>query len=294
MSFNDHTVTLNRLTVLSLEGANTVDFLQDYVTADIKNTPENLRKLQVATFCDRQGRVIADVDIIRNDQTCHLILHRKTVSLLTDHLAKFLPFAKVNLDATSNWQGFYAEIHDAPADCVPEPGCYHIREGDLWLRYNYLPELVVQWVMSDGVDPLDAEGQNTEGRPIWHQSELTAGRVRITPEVTQKFLPQALGYEKFDGISYSKGCYLGQEIVARAHYRGEIKVQLDLLTCIAPPPSPGTLIVEQNGRKAGTVVSSVASMTNASSMLAVLRKNQNLSEKLYLEGDSANVQVTKA
>ena len=94
--------------------------------------------------------------------------------------------------------------------------------------------------------------------------------VWLTADTSGRFLPQMIGLDRIGAVSFSKGCYLGQEVVARAQHLGEVKRKLSALDWSGIAPSPGT-VVEADGRNAGTVVA-VAGAEKGGSALAVLRE----------------------
>lgn len=286
--FSDDTPVLNSLALLALTGPDAVDFLQNYVTTDILSSEPG--ELQLTTCCNRQGRVISDLDFIRNDSGCHLILHKDCVKLLTDHLAPFLAFTQSKLEPMINWRRYCLPVAAAP-ESVPASGYAHCQNGVLWLKYSYLQDFVLCWTSPE---TKELEGNaDTNADAIddndWQQAEIAAGRVRVVPEIAGGFLPQMLGYEKFNGVSYDKGCYLGQEIIARAHYRGDLKSSLQLLGCEPPAPVVGTVVLDDSGRKLGTLVGSTLEAGGLGCLLlAVLRKNHD-EPKMHLEGTDTKV-----
>lgn len=275
---------LSQLALVCLEGEAAVDFLQNYTTADI--TPANSERLQIAACCNRQGRVVADVDVIQGRARCYLVLHQDAVKPLAEHLAGFLAFAKVTWHRGSKWQGYCLHVHKAAAECTPPPGHCYIRGERLWLRYAYAPDFLVCWQRTTQDEGVQAVAGVDAA--LWYHTEMRASRARVTSRVSEAFLPQALGYDRLGALSYDKGCYLGQEIVARTYYQGALKTKLALLSCAATRPSAGDIIVDHNGAKLGTAINSAACAKNGNILLAVIRTNSDLSAA-HLERSTAAV-----
>jgi len=77
-----------------------------------------------------------------------------------------------------------------------------------------------------------AEANSQELAPaLWHLADIDAGLAWLTPDLAERFLPQALGLERLRGLSYTKGCFPGQEVIAKVHYRGRPKHRLVRLHC---------------------------------------------------------------
>lgn len=275
---------LRQLALVTLEGEEAVGFLQNYTTADL--TPANSERLQIAACCNRQGRVVADVDIIQDQARCHLVLHQDAVKPLADHLAGFLTFAKVTWRPAAQWRGYCLHVQKAASECTPPPGHCYIQGDRLWLRYAYAPDFLICWqrATQDG----DAQAVPGVDAALWYHAEIRASRARVTSKVSAAFLPQALGYDRLGGLSYDKGCYLGQEIVARIYYRGELKTKLALLSCATTLPSAGDIIVDHNGSKLGTAINGTACTKNGNILLAIIRTNSDLSAA-HLEHSEAAV-----
>ena len=268
---------LNHLALICLTGEGAGDFLHNYTTADLVAKTD--QQLQITLCCNRQGRVIADLDIVQIEGSYMLILHKDVVEELVKHWASFLLFAKAKLDLAPGWQGSYMKTAQVPASCLPQPGHYLLKNNQLWLRYNYMDDLVSSWTTIDNIDD-----QTESDSALWERTEIIQNRARVTPATTKSFLPQALGYEELGGISYSKGCYLGQEIIARTHYRGALKTQLLPLTCTSKAPA-GSIIHDKQGKAIGTVINSASNGL----LLAVLRKEP--ADGAHLQQNGALVKI---
>ena len=97
-------------------------------------------------------------------------------------------------------------------------------------------------------DPADAD---------WRLADIRAGLPQVLPETHESFVAQMLNLDLVGGISFTKGCYTGQEIIARTHYRGAIKRRMLRFAADCPPPPPGTRVLEGEAT-AGEVVDAAA------------------------------------
>lgn len=268
----DQAIPLNHLALICLTGEGAGDLLHNYTTADL--IAQTKQQLHITVCCNRQGQAIADLDIVQSEGRYMLILHKDAIEELAKHWAPFLPFAKAKLDLAPGWQGSYMRAAQVPADCLPQSGHYLLKNSQLWLRHNYMDNLVANWTKID-----QTTDQTKRDGAIWERTEIIQSRARVTQATAKKFLPQALGYEELGGISYSKGCYLGQEIIARTHYRGTLKTHLLPLMCTSEAPA-GSIIQNQQNKTIGTVINS----TPDGLLLAVLRKELTANAHLQQNG----------
>ncbi len=91
----------------------------------------------------------------------------------------------------------------------------------------------------------------------WRLAEIRSGLPQVLPETHESFVAQMLNLDLLSGISFDKGCYTGQEIIARTQYRGAIKRRMFRFSAACPPPQPGTRIL-QGDQHAGDVVDAAA------------------------------------
>ncbi len=105
----------------------------------------------------------------------------------------------------------------------------------------------------------------------WQASDVAAGIARLTTETTEAFVPQMLNWQHLGGVHFKKGCYTGQEVIARMHFLGQLKKSLYRFRLAqAPAPSPGVQVVAGD-KSVGTVVDAVGFTDGSAEVLAVVR-----------------------
>ncbi len=128
---------------------------------------------------------------------------------------------------------------------------------------------------------------------ISYQSDLDrikTGRADITSDTTEMFIPQMLNLDALDYISFKKGCYTGQEVVARAHYRGTVKRRMHyLLLACDSLPAPGDAILDSNNKPLGNIVNAAVNGDNQIAALAVLPEDALSLDSIYLGGTAIPV-----
>ena len=119
---------------------------------------------------------------------------------------------------------------------------------------------------------------------------LRCGRPDITSETTELFIPQMLNLDLMDYISFKKGCYTGQEVVARAHYRGAVKRRMHHLSIVSSSPisplTPGTAVFDSQNKPLGNLVNCELIEDNHIEALAVLPSKAPDGQSLIIDGEA--------
>ncbi|ATJ82870.1 YgfZ/GcvT domain-containing protein [Halomonas beimenensis] len=271
---------LIHLGVLDVEGEDAKRFLQGQTSAQVSLADGDFAPL--TCFCTPKGRVLANAQLWRvAEGRYRLLMHRSLVTRLHDHLKKFAAFYKAELTPRPDLALLGLIGREAPAvaevrlDAMP-PAVWHQAEGDdLQLlahpgpRSRLLACLPVERVAAVW-EALAAQAEPV-GNAVWCLHDIQAGLAWLTADQADAYLPQMLNWEALGGISFKKGCYTGQEVVARAHFRGQVKKrlvrgQLDG----ALLPEPGSAIEDADDRRLGEVLSAELDAYDQAEVLAVI------------------------
>jgi len=299
-------IALTQYSAIKLAGAEQTKYLQGQVTCDVTSIEEH--GLLVGAHCDAKGKVFNVFRLI-NRLSAHLLIQTKA-SLETSlaELKKFGVFAKVDISATDDLS-FYALVGEKAAQLIQhefnvtpdslnpvvQSGSTTIvyiasaQEGSIQSRYI----LIDDNAQADEHDAEDSDFIAALSRfnvpclnsQLWDLLEITQGFPQFSVENSGQYVPQMLNLQAIKGISFTKGCYLGQETVARMQYLGKNKRALfSLQGTLAHPLSADDVIEKQlgeNWRKAGDILSSYQSDNGQCYIQAVL------SSDLYEDGESA-------
>jgi len=255
-----------------LEGKDAHAFLQGYLTCDVDAlAPE---RALLGAFCNLQGRVVADVVLATIDGAPWLSIHSSLVAPLKDGLAKYLQFARSRFRAPDDAYvtlGLLAPLgpERLPATLL-ETAAY--REGIAirvpgeparWLAIVPYAAATALWASAA------AEGRIADGN-AWDLADVRARWARVCAATSEAFLPQMLGLTDLGAVSFAKGCYLGQEIVARAQHLGRLKRRLALATWRgAQAPNAGEALLDGRGRPIATVIAAAQTESGTGEALAV-------------------------
>ena len=237
-----NSLSLDSLGVLRARGAEVVSFLQGQLSNDVALLgPE--RSL-LAGYHNPQGRVIALLRVLQLAPDDLLaILPRELIGVVVQRLGKFVLRAKVKLaDDSAAWTVTGLMVCAPPpgaaasapasaggvpsfADALPASvnGVTRI-DASLALRVAEEP---ARWLLvSPLAQPPPVSGCGPVGVEVWQRLAIAAGEPQVYAATSEAFVAQMLNLDALGAIAFDKGCYTGQEIIARAHYRGKVKRRL--------------------------------------------------------------------
>ena len=145
--------------------------------------------------------------------------------------------------------------------------------------------------LADELNSLLSEGWQLANENSWHISEIESGVPAIEPETREQFTAQQLNLDLIGGVSFRKGCYPGQEVVARLHYLGEPKRRLfQAVAQTQSMPQRGEAVVNQQNGVVGHLVRAVERPENGL-LLQLSLKLESIEEEIYLSDGTALTEV---
>ncbi|MFA5631613.1 MAG: hypothetical protein WC997_08890 [Porticoccaceae bacterium] len=246
--------------VLSVSGADTDKLLQGQLTCDLSQL--GVGGSLPGALCDNKGRVISTFLALRPDeQRVLLVMHKDIVSSTLETLKKYAVFYKTTLeDLSSDYRVFGLNNISDPGELFLYGGL----TGQLGLGLVTASDALTAWGAL-------ANKYTAAGTGLWQYLAIRNGIGEVRPETQGEFIPQMLNLQHTGAVNFRKGCYTGQEIVARMQYLGKLKrrmyrLDIDSAAAIAP----GTAIHRDGKSDVGTVVLSERSGPSSQSALAVL------------------------
>lgn len=250
---------LSYLQPVEVTGSDAVSFLHGQLASDVEGqAPGSVR---FSAWCDARGRVLAVLLLARLPERLVLFVPAALQPDFQERLQRFRLRADVRFqDRSDEWAGLGVSglAHEPPPDLPADPGRAGEQPGLITLR---LPDPVSDRFIAIGApDTLSRlwAALETIARPAgsaaWRLLDCARGIPWLDPLSRERYLPQELGLERLGALSFSKGCFPGQEIIARVHYRGKAKRRLAIIAAsTAEPPAPGTELVH-GGTPAGHVL----------------------------------------
>ena len=263
--------------VMRASGADAVSFLHGQLSNDV--TRLDTAHARLAAYCNAQGRMLASVIYAKQSaEEVWLLCSADLLPVTLKRLSMFVLRAKARLSdasseltvlglagqAAADWLGA-----DAPAsawDKSERDAAMHVRLPDvagvprwLWIGPAAAAEAVLQAVPA--VAPSD-----------WQWLDVRAGIAPVVAATSGQFVPQMLNYELLGGVDFKKGCYPGQEVVARSQYLGKLKRRAFLLASDTPAqPAQEVFWSGDAGQPAGQVAWSATASDGSHLALAELK-----------------------
>lgn len=273
---------LDNIGVISVTGQDSRQFLQGQTTCDF-NTLEHNTWTRGA-LCNPKGRVIAVFDAIATQSEILLLLTRSTLDKVLNRLKMFVLRSDVSLtNSSDHWQitGLCIDLYTQELPELPTGNSVMPINNNMLLRThdNSEPDSVYLYLTNSDNDfklnkPLDLLSLTQQDQTQWDARQITAGIPAITDNTHETFTPHMLNLDLLNAVSFNKGCYTGQEVIARTQYLGTLKRRMFLLICSCnQPPEPGATIVSSSDcehSSLGQVVSS-SQDHQGSILLAVLQ-----------------------
>lgn len=264
------------LAVLRFAGPDAIAFLQGQVSNDTRRLADGLPLL--AAYSSAQGRVLAVLHLLPHSSGVMAILPREIALPTLERLRKFVLRAKVKIEDSSD-QYTVAGVRDASAlDLGQTVGAAYLeRDGVAIARVadgaqNAAPRYWVVRRREDGAAAHDAAAHDgaAEQERAWRLADIRAGMPQVFAATSEQFVAQMLNLDLLDAISFTKGCYTGQEIIARTQHLGRIKRRLSRLRLPAGSWSIGQSLRLADGRTGRlTEVAQVGTGTEALAVLSL-------------------------
>lgn len=294
---SDQTVLcdLSHRGLICVAGEDAAEFLQGQLTNDIHQLEAG--HSHVSAYCDHKGRMLALFRLWRDAERFYLSLPAELVDVTVKRLGMFLLRSKAAIEVCSDdWvrigiAGAEADTLLAANGFTP-PGTHnrYVVQGET--RITRLPGSVPRYEIHTTVESATelwtnlAKSARPVGRDVWTLQDIRAVQPDIFPATRETFTPQMLNLEVIDGVSFTKGCYTGQEVVARTQFLGTIKRRTYAahVGCDTPP-APGTELVAENtssGQAVGRIVMAAPSPEGGCEALAMVQISARTDDTLHL------------
>ncbi|WP_300846566.1 folate-binding protein [Tepidimonas sp.] len=206
--------------VISAQGEEAAAFLHSQLTQDF--VAQRDTEARLAAYCTPKGRMLLSAIGVRRDGEVLLCAPRERIAPTVKRLSMFVLRAKVRLSDASDQWALWGAVGDTLPTALP-PAVWSVwRDGDqTWVRLPPgadLPRALL-------IQPAGASAPEGPALALayWQWLAVMSGVAHITDAVVEAFVPQMINYESVGGVHFKKGCYPGQEVVARSQFRGTLK-----------------------------------------------------------------------
>ncbi|HYN53525.1 MAG TPA: folate-binding protein [Methylotenera sp.] len=255
---------LSHLGLLQLQGADALTFLQGQVTNDIKLLDG--RNAHYTAYCNPKGRMLGLFLAFSHDDHLHLQMPKELVESIAKRLKMYVMRSKVVITDASE-SIIKIGLNGSNATELLKPLFSQIPQNDYELvslengALLKLPGSTPRYeIFTDSINaPAIWNALKVNAKPVgaacWEWLEIQAGIPEIMLKTQEEFVPQMLNLDALNAINYKKGCYTGQEIVARTHYLGKIKRRTQLAhIASATMPVLGDDVTDAENQAIGKIV----------------------------------------
>lgn len=243
-------VPLTHLALLACTGDDACDFLHNQLTSDVRHLAD--ASAQPAAWCTAKGRMLASFFLLRDGGSYTLRLAADLAPAIAKRLRMYVLRSKVKVEESAagaerillGLAGAQAEAALAAAG-LPLPtadlGVAASASGWVLRRAADRYEIAVDAAAAPAVWQALATLARPAGSAVWRWLDIRAGWPLVSAATSEEFVPQMADFDQIGGVSFKKGCYPGQEVIARTHYLGKIKRRLFRLQSATPLAAGDTL-----------------------------------------------------
>jgi folate-binding protein YgfZ len=272
------------LGLISVSGDDAASFLHGQLTNDVEHL--GVQEARLAGYCSPKGRLQATFLMWRNADSVFLQLPRELQPALQKRLSMFVLRAKAKLvDAAEGMvilgvggaaaeaalRAHFATLPGGPYGKVDDALGTVIRVADAFGAPRF--QLIMTQANAAALLPSLRASLALGGTQAWHLSAIHAGVPQITAQTQEKFVPQMVNFELLGGVNFKKGCYPGQEIVARSQYLGKLKRRAALATIAGADAQAGDEVFSESdpGQPSGMIVNAASNGAGGSDALVEMK-----------------------
>jgi folate-binding protein YgfZ len=278
---------LVHLGVVSLQGPDTKKFIQGQVTCDVDQL--SIDHHLIGARCNPKGRALTSFYLIQvNDEHLLMVMDLSLVPSSIDELSKYAAFFKVELNDSSEVYHCIGLSSKQPSNEIAL-----LKQATFIANVNLSNNrqlVIVSKEHAESTWECLQQQYKPVGTELWKLQDIQAGIATIQQETSTLFVPQMFNLQAIDGISFKKGCYTGQEVVARMKYLGKLKRRMYRLSLPIevvskqklPTPGSSCQLPEQE-QNIGNVVAAAHANENTHEILAVLTEEAAKSTTLLID-----------
>jgi len=268
----------NTLAAIRVSGKDNKKFLQGQLTNDIEKLSDRFMN---TSYCTHQGKVIVNIQVFLSEEDVILLLSKPLSKYFIEKISKYILMSDVKFmlynEVTALWS-----LGDKARELMRE---YKIEEDKLCSRISET-EYMINMCMENSyqIRYINLNSSNTSKFEYNELSEtqtclidLFRLHTRLKTDNIEKFIPQVLNSDELETVSYKKGCYTGQEVIARTHYLGNVKKHT-YLVIIDAPINNETNVVNSDGESVGELIGETFTYQEVILSHCVLRDSSDFSD----------------
>ncbi len=254
--------------ILEVKGQDSAKFLQGQLTINVDKLDPNV--FLNGAVCNPQGRCIASFWVKSVDEQFLFVMPKDNIDTLSQHLKKYAVFYKVELTEKVNSRVLGAYDYSDSSQAIDAIDCFTNQLGLM-------------------IEPKNAETTWSLAQNDW-LSFLVKNKVAwISQLASSNFLPHNMGLTEISGVDFQKGCFTGQEVIARMQYKGKLKSHIQKLYADNPLDiAPNSKILAEN-KNAGEVICSVCDSSGNTYVLAVIKDRYIEQNNFHLDNENTSI-----
>lgn len=287
-------IDLSHYGLLVFSGEDAQTFLQNQLSCDVKLVNE--RQAQYGSYCTPKGRVLANFILWQRGDEWLMQLPASLCATIQKRLSMFVLRSKVRIsDGNNQWirigvvgktacERMAAFMQIAIDANPPQLGVIHAPQATVVCHAADRIELIVAPEKASEFWMLLRQHARPCSTGYWDWLTLQAGIPVITPETQEEFIPQMINLDLIGGVSFKKGCYPGQEIVARTQYLGKLKRRMyraHIATDDRVSAGDDLYGADFEDQSCGKIVNAVSSPRGGYDVLAVIQQSSVAAGKVY-------------
>lgn len=305
-------IIANHLAYILVSGTESIKFLQGQVTCDMQTLSSE--HSVIGAHCNLKGRMVFSFHAIlltSDDSSTKvaLIMHRELIETAMFALKKFAVFSKVDISQSEDYQllaltgpqlddisaiNIDSTNTDSAIDLQLPMDIKQCKNNDGSIAIKLSDDRILFFMATKNCASFwerYAKTCEAYGSSSWDLADITEGFGHVRAKTSEMFIPQMLNYQMIDGVSFKKGCYIGQEVVARMQYLGKLKRHMRRgLMATKEAPAPGTaLISEESTQSVGNIVLGAMLDEAHCEILAVITDKFSASKTLTSQDNSAKI-----
>ncbi|MFL2568928.1 MAG: YgfZ/GcvT domain-containing protein [Gammaproteobacteria bacterium] len=282
----------NNTTCIKVSGEDSQKFLQGQFSNDITEVTDSV--YQYSSYSTNQGKVIAIFRILKNNQGYLLLINKDVAKYFVERLSMYILMSKVIIEEQKDCK-IYGVLGESANNILLNNTLKeneYIKGSDNIILNNknkYMPAATIIKIKSNNSE--SDELLQSEINVDYNVNELIDNLLllpRITMATKETYIPQVLNLEDLNGINYKKGCYTGQEIVARTHYLGKIKKKIFLLEHNEKDIDTGDKIHDDDGEVVGEIFTSSQKINDVFLSIGVIRLD-SIDKNIYTKEKSLKI-----
>ncbi|MDX1805206.1 MAG: folate-binding protein [Alcanivorax sp.] len=264
----------DHLAVIRAHGEEAGHYLQGQLSCDLRDVDQGAHRQGM--HLSLKGRGLVCVRVVKSGDDYLLLCPASQREAVIKALMKYRLRAKVDfqVDDEAVVLGLAGNLQDTGLAVLPAAGESHQGEHALLLRYLHNEQLllITDSRQAEALWRRLAAHRTVTGANGWLCQDIAAGEGQLFPGAEDLFLPQVLNLDVTGGVSFKKGCYTGQEVVARMHFKGKLKQRMQRIDYRADIPlAAGQVLRDKDGKAAGEVVFSAAAREGHRALVALRR-----------------------